>query len=1089
METPGNGTAETVGDSSPTLITSADLSASAGLIDQGQQQLELSVSYYTGDAPSSSSTVDSKDTFRVLVRFLDANGAYIIIHNSASTGVEGEVEELTPGEAESLLYYSFDAVTMEPVRVPVGARGVVVQILVPTGHTSFCFDYFALRLSQGTFHPTTESLVQKILLGLGTVIFINAAIIPVILFYGLPGWLWRSAQRYHAKPRRWRAPLLGLWAAICLLVARVGIVFLAVVQGGYWSIPIGILLAVPETIAMISVIIFFIKTMWRLFRSGRKNKTNRGISSTGTVSGMAGIGNSGSKDSADLSRSSSIAPLWESESSPAIADDIADDLINLSSFHHRAYVKSLLVVERELRDAAGSMYGRSTVGSDKSAAPYRKTPGKHNEDNNSRYADSTLNTTISMANSSSTSYMRHPSEYDFNIPKNGRNYPPLSPSAAYDRGRRQFPFEQQQYLNIPKSGAASEKSTSTPSSRNGQGRPPMLSRPSSSREGLNAHKLTWNSATTSYTATSAAQPMTGATPVPSAWEYIVYPKRHVWPSIVGTYHLIARLPLRILVAVMTTLVLCYDVLLSIGAAETVLAVPVSCFLGGMAYPGASQFDNTMNVARAMHTVNLVLVVVLLPTVVFITVSHQIRMIQKYNWCLRLLRIGNYGFVPGGREYTQHLKHPVRFIGYTVGFGVVGLCFTIFLLFTLCTIMAMLLVAATFRASIFRTLGSRGIAAFGISCLLVLILWLVQMLVIRYRFRMPGSRFLLAPQKSARASFHHWEFFWAFFNIVFGAFSFCKRIVLSVLSLGVYSTRIDLCIMGSRFRPWDGGYSAFVGLVLADHVMNNPIVLEFVQILRDLLLVRRHPHLAHYFLEARGRSSTGDGQQDSSARTDRERKIMLMMSPQLQQRGIVGVEGARRPLNDIEEGEEARMDDLLKASNASGGGIGGGLAIKGGAVVPEVSRIHHYFRVDQRIDRHGPRQGPLASPSSPPVAASSSSSPPVAAFNKNNNRVSKVYTPLLTSDENKQIKLQDPRMDPDSAVSQEQIRQKLSEAKLRSIRVRNRWFLYVTLVRNPSLRSLRRTRAGDFLHPIAHGAEYTSSHMEEPLTDIHWDRED
>ncbi|KAF9169907.1 hypothetical protein BGX20_009684 [Mortierella sp. AD010] len=830
--------------------------------------------------------------------------------------------------------------------------------------------------------------------------------------------------------------------------------------------------------------------MWRLLRSGRKHSPRRGVSNKGITGGMAGISInvSSSKGGASLSRSSSITPLWESEKSPVIVDDVADDLVDLSSFHHRAYVKSLLVPERELKEAAGSMYGHSTVGSNNSAAPYRNLSGKHNEE--SRYAGSTLNTTISMANSSSTGFTRHSSEYDFNIPKDSRKHPPPSPSsAAYERGKRQLPFDQssrqqQQFLGVGgglNGGAASEKSTSAPSSRSGQRRPPMFSRPTSSREGLNAHKLTWNSATTSYTTTSAAQPMTGATPTPSAWEYIVYPQRHVWPTIVGAYLLIARLPLRILVAVMTTLVLCYDVLLSIGAAETVLAVPVSCLLGAMAYPGSSQFDNTMNVARAMHTVNLVLIVALLPTVVFITIVHQVRMVQKYNWCLRLLRIGNYGFVPGGREYTQHLKHPVRFIGYTVGFGVVGLCFTVFLLFTLCTVGAMLLVAATFRSSIFRTIGSKALAAFGISCLLVLILWLVQMLVIRYRFRMPGSRFLLAPQKSARASFHHWEFFWAFFNIVFGAFSFFKRIVLSVLSLGVYSTRVDLCIMGSRFRPWDGGYSAFVGLVLADHVMNNPIVLEFVQILRDLLLVRRHPHLAHYLLEARGRS--GGEPEDEGARADREKKIMLMMGPQLQQRGISGI-GARRPLDDIEEGEEARMDDLLMASSALGGGVGGRLAVKGGAIVPEVSRIHHYFRMDQRVDRYGPNQGPLASPQ---AAASASSQP--AAYNKNNNRVSKIYTPLLTTDENRPVKLQDPRLDPESAVSQEQIKQKLSEAKLRSIRVRNRWFLYVTLVRNPSIRSLRRTRAGDFLHPIARGTEYTSSHLEETLTDIRWDNED
>lgn len=445
------------------------------------------------------------------------------------------------------------------------------------------------------------------------------------------------------------------------------------------------------------------------------------------------------------------------------------------------------------------------------------------------------------------------------------------------------------------------------------------------------------------------------------------------------------------------------------------------------------------------------------------------------------------------EYTQHLKHPVRFIGYTVGFGVVGLCFTVFLLFTLCTLVAMLLVAATFRSSLFRTLGSRAIAAFGISCLLVFILWLVQMLVIRYRFRMPGSRFLLSPHNATRAGFYHWEFFWAFFNIVFGAFSFSKRIFLSVLSMGIYSTRIDLCIMGGRFRPWDGGYSAFVGLVLADHVLNHPIVLEFVQILRDLLLIRRHPNLAHYYLDTRkNESQARPGQEDDDV--TRRRRLMMMINPQQPSQGGQGL-GARRALNDIAEGEEVRMEELLLA----GSGAGVGIAIKGGAVVPEVSKVHHYFRIDQRVDRHNAGQGPLgraatsssatpstaATPSSPPPAYGQASRDNNPAYGRNANR----GVPGL------HVQLQDSRTvigDPSAAVSREQIRQKMSEARLRSMRVRNRWFLLVTLARNPSLCALRRTRAEDFLHPIGHGAEFLDqpgTHEEEILTDIPWDRED
>lgn len=356
----------------------------------------------------------------------------------------------------------------------------------------------------------------------------------------------------------------------------------------------------------------------------------------------------------NLTRSSSTTPLWR----PEPVEDPHDDLVNFSSFHHRAYVQSLLAPEKDLQEAAGSMYGRSTIGSEKTANVYIKaskgggTTASGSEAG--RYLGSTLNTTISMSSSSAaTDYTRHPTEYEYNPQKDQR-----------PRIHTQFSAEPER----PKSnlwGKPSGPRTRTPSDQTDLGpkRPPLKSR-YSSREGFlvppgnnnNNNKLTWNSATTSYTTTSAAQPMTGASPTPSTWEYVVYPQRHIWPTIKGTYLLIARLPLRILVAVLTTLVLCFDVLLVIGAAETVFAVPVSCLLGAMAYPGAAQFDNTMNVARAMHTVNLVLIVVILPTVVCITVLHQIRMIQKYNWCLRLLRTGNYGFVPGGRGKESHFSH-------------------------------------------------------------------------------------------------------------------------------------------------------------------------------------------------------------------------------------------------------------------------------------------------------------------------------------------------------------------------------------------------------------------------------------------------
>lgn len=281
-------------------------------------------------------------------------------------------------------------------------------------------------------------------------------------------------------------------------------------------------------------------------------------------------------------------------------------------------------------------------------------------------------------------------------------------------------------------------------------------------------------------------------------------------------------------------------------------------------------------------------------------------------------------------------------------------------------------------------------------------------------------------------------------------------MLSVLSVTVYSTRIDLCIMGGRFRPWDGGYSAFVGLVLADHVHNNPILLEFVQLLKDLLVIRRNPGLAHYYIEARHQlnQSTRDGGNKANYNNNNKNKFVMVTRPSL---------------NDIEEGEEARMDELVAASSALNGG-----PMKSGAVVPEVSKVHHYYRMDPRVDR---RQ---ASPAG--VSASGSSEAPLLTRKQDGGAM--------------HVRVQEPATS--VSVSEEQIRLKLSEAKLRSIRVRNRWFLYVTLARNPSLCALRRTRAEDYLYPISQGpgvnrryggAGVHRSHEEEELEDIQWDRED
>ncbi|KAF9975183.1 hypothetical protein BGZ73_001256 [Actinomortierella ambigua] len=1172
----------------PTLITVSDLSNYGPQIDRGQQSIELSLSYFTSNAPSSSSLVTSSDVLRILVRFLNAQHEYIL--DSSATVL---TKDLIKDESdERLVYNAFDLATFDLARVPIGARAAVVQIIVPSTHTQYCFDYIALRLVSEANHPVLEEILQYALIGVGSLVFINAITIPILLFHGLPGWLYRTAPvnffqknpvvdhyvplalfistcqwiyniiflylgsrsnivhstqavwliplvligiffvsafahwvlflcynqsmlqsqrrnqirqprtptlttpsssgttvwdiaegeasasfRERIRQRRQRAPYFGLWAAWWILCLRGLAVAMAAIQESFWSLPIGLLLALPETVALISVIWYFAKTIWHQVR---KQKLARSSSTASTDTNM--------------SKKRLHRPTHDgSDLDDGHSEDEDEEEMSLSSSFHRAYVRSLLVGETSTD--AGCAYGQPvSPSSSRPFAPFAMSSKPSAESVGASTAvsesgstksmgGSTLNTTISLAASSSSSasnYSRHTNQFDFNT---GRTYDIGSP-----------PNSRPQFLPLPSrqrggmggaAAAANRPRRPRPISAYGGRRESFISTTSTSNNNnnnnSNNNKLTWNSVTTSYTTASTATHATQATvtPLPTTWDYVRHPRRYALPLFRRTYLLIARLPLRILVAVLTTLVVSYDVLITLGATQSLMAIPASCMIGAKAYPGTTQFDNTMNVARAMHTVIVVLLVFLLPFALCVTLVHQVRMVQKYNWCLRLLRLGNYGFVPGGREYRQHLKHPVRFIGYTVGFGVVGLCFTLILLVTLCTLVAMLLVAATFRLTFVRALGSRAMIAVGICCGLILLLWLVQMLAINHRFRMrDGSRFHI----SRKASFHHWEFFWAFFNIVFGAVSFAKRILLSVLSMSVYSTRIDLVIMGGRFRPWDGGYSAFVGLVLADHVHNNPILLEFVQILRDLhRRRRRYPNVPRIAIASPTaalllKNRNGGGGAGGA--------------------GIGGPRGGERYRRDprlvgLEEEQEEKMEDLVARQQAAE-------AHGGGGAIPLVTRVHHYFRIDPRADRHLTGQGPASSEGESkvhsqlllgdgpyrPSSSSSSSSEAAARGHNNNNNPPRLPPKVEAVGTNKHARLAD--QDP---VSREQIQQHMSEARRRSVRIINRWFLCITLARNPQLIQYRRTRAEDFLHPIAHGPEYGGIQEEEEITDIHWDRED
>ncbi|KAA0188788.1 hypothetical protein FBUS_04773 [Fasciolopsis buskii] len=120
-----------------------------------------------------------------------------------------------------------------------------------------------------------------------------------------------------------------------------------------------------------------------------------------------------------------------------------------------------------------------------------------------------------------------------------------------------------------------------------------------------------------------------------------------------------------------------------------------------------------------------------------------------------------------------------------------------------------------------------------SVVLISIFITIQQLAIRYFFtKHCGKSYGFNNIRSLQV----YAFFASFYNVIFGLISGVWRILYCPISVAVCISRLDISALGVPLQNMDTGYTAFLGFLYADTMMNNPVMKTFLWLLL-------HNHLA------------------------------------------------------------------------------------------------------------------------------------------------------------------------------------------------------------------------------------------------------
>ncbi|KAL7856282.1 hypothetical protein AOLI_G00198860 [Acnodon oligacanthus] len=96
----------------------------------------------------------------------------------------------------------------------------------------------------------------------------------------------------------------------------------------------------------------------------------------------------------------------------------------------------------------------------------------------------------------------------------------------------------------------------------------------------------------------------------------------------------------------------------------------------------------------------------------------------------------------------------------------------------------------------------------------------------------------------RKAFHNFNYYFFFYNVILGLGSCVLRLMSSVFVSLLLVSRINRTIMPKGFELLDKGYRTWIGMIMADHYHNNPVMVCFCHLLLKRTL-ERHAAISAY----------------------------------------------------------------------------------------------------------------------------------------------------------------------------------------------------------------------------------------------------
>ncbi|KAG0175550.1 hypothetical protein DFQ30_005245 [Apophysomyces sp. BC1015] len=207
-----------------------------------------------------------------------------------------------------------------------------------------------------------------------------------------------------------------------------------------------------------------------------------------------------------------------------------------------------------------------------------------------------------------------------------------------------------------------------------------------------------------------------------------------------------------------------------------------------------------------------------------------------------IRRGDYGLFKGKKNNSIDLDDAIRFLGVFVGFGFTGTLYFMVEVALIGTSIAMIIQLDKLRDFVLHHLGY---GIFFASFFVALIVQLIQKRMTNLLFIKNRARFTL----QNRAPLLHYWYFMMFTSMTRAFTSYILRTLKLILRYPLFSLRVDRNAETWSVRRGDGGFTAYCGMLLAEHEYNNPILLIFVEcVLHHCMTRQSHHHHAEVRLE-------------------------------------------------------------------------------------------------------------------------------------------------------------------------------------------------------------------------------------------------